>query len=102
MDFLSDVVMNGEPKSDMIVLNSLSLLPRITDKLSTFSRIECCLDNDTAGRKAYEILQVSCPQVVDCSEDYRGYKDLNEQLMAMLKSKNKSVIPQRKQRGIKI
>lgn len=102
MDFFSDVVINGEPKSDVIVLNSLSLLPRITDKLSAYSQIECCLDNDTAGRKAYEILRVSCPQAVNCSENYRGYKDLNEQLMEMLKNKNKSVLPQTKQRGMKI
>ena len=102
MDFLSDVVMNGEPKSDIIVLNSLALLPRITDKLSIYPRIECYLDNDTAGRKAYESLRLSYQQTVDCSGNYQSHKDLNEQLIARLKSKNKSVIPLPKQRGMKI
>ena len=102
MDFLSDVVMNGEPKSNIIVLNSLALLPRITDKLSAYSKIECYLDNDTAGRKAFENLRAIFPQAVDCSMSYSSHKDLNEQLVSKLKIENKTIFPKPKKRGMKI
>ncbi len=82
MDFLSaltffDMVrFNGT----VIILNSLSLLNRVVPLLKD-KKIYLFLDNDTAGKRALELLRDSNLDLVNCSKYYKDYKDFNDLLM---------------------
>ena len=78
MDFLSWKTLNPSSKSDAIVLNSLALLPRIQEQIMGYQEVEGFLDNDDAGRKSFAVLKQIFPQIVDGSDRYRNYKNLNE------------------------
>ena len=83
-DFLSALVhfKTGKPSYTVIVLNTLSLLPRITPSLSVFGGIRLYLDNDRSGAGAVAIIKQVHKQAVDCSYIYADYKDFNEYLKA--------------------
>ena len=81
MDFLSWQVLNPSSTSDAIVLNSLTLLPRIQEKIKSYKQVESFLDNDDTGRKSFEVLKQFYPQIIDGSVRYRTHKDLNEWLV---------------------
>ena len=89
MDFLSWQVLNPSSTSNAIVLNSLSLLPRIKEQMMVYLEVESFLDNDDAGRKSFAVLRQMFPQVVDGAARYREHKDLNEWLVAQSKVKEK-------------
>lgn len=89
MDFLSWRKLYPEIEADSIVLNSLTLLPKIIPLITSYTSIECFLDNDEAGRKAFEQLKRSCPHIIDGSVRYQDHKDLNEWLVAQSKIKEK-------------
>ena len=64
---------------DYIVLNSN--LTKAESILATYTRIGCYLDNDTAGRNAYDNLKrMLGDRLQDMSIHYAGYNDLNEYL----------------------
>ena len=66
---------------DYIVLNSVSNLTKAESILATYTRIGCYLDNDTAGRNAYDNLKrMLGDRLQDMSIHYAGYNDLNEYL----------------------
>ena len=56
MDFLSWRKLHPEGQDDSIILNSLTLLPRLIPSLHPYPMIECFLDNDEAGDRATEQL----------------------------------------------
>ena len=89
MDFLSWQTLNLSSTCDTIVLNSLTLLPRIQEKLKGNKQVESFLDNDDAGRKSFEVLKHFCPSIIDGSVCYRTHKDINEWLVAQSKVKEK-------------
>lgn len=89
IDFLSWRKLHPEIEADSIVLNSLALLPKVTSLITSYTSIECFLDNDEAGRKAFEQLKRSCPHIIDGSVRYQDHKDLNEWLVAQSKIKEK-------------
>ena len=89
MDFLSWRKLYPEIDADSIVLNSLALLPKVTPLITSYTSIECFLDNDEAGRKAFDQLKRSCPHIIDGSVRYLAHKDLNEWLVAQSKVKEK-------------
>ena len=63
---------------DYIVLNSVSNLTKAESILATYTRIGCYLDNDTAGRNAYDNLKrMLGDRLQDMSIHYAGYNDLN-------------------------
>ena len=101
MDFLSWRKLHPEIDADSIVLNSLALLPKVIPLITSYTSIECFLDNDEAGRKAFEQLKCSCPHVVDGSVRYQAHKDLNEWLVAQSKIKEKQVLLPTTKRGIR-
>lgn len=101
MDFLSWRKLHPEIDSDSIVLNSLALLPRIIPLITSYTSIECFLDNDEAGRKAFELLKCSCPHVTDGAVRYQAHKDLNEWLVAQSKLKEKQPLLSSTRRGIR-
>ena len=66
---------------DYIILNSVSNLAKAEGILATYSRIDCFLDNDTAGRTACEQLKARFGErISDKSIHYSEYNDLNDYL----------------------
>ena len=101
MDFLSWRKLHPEIDADSIVLNSLALLPKVIPRVLGYSSIGCFLDNDEAGRKAFDQLKRSCPYVIDRYVRYQVHKDLNEWLVAQSKIKEKQPLLPSTKRGIR-
>lgn len=89
MDYLSflTIRMRNNPQyprqttQDYIILNSVSNLAKAESILADYSRIDCFLDNDTAGRTACEHLKARFGErISDKAVYYSEYKDLNEYL----------------------
>jgi len=83
-DYLSAVTLGLTNGEDQLVLNSVSTLGRVMDKLGEYEQINCYLDNDNAGRRTVETLHKHFgDKVKDCSGLYKGEKDLNEYLQKL-------------------
>lgn len=68
-------------RQDYIILNSISNVSKAIDVLHGYERIHCLLDNDEAGRNAYwELAGEFAGRIRDFSQNYNGYKDLNDYL----------------------
>jgi len=82
MDYLSFLTIQKQQNAqvDVIVLNSLTNLPKIKSNLTAYKGIWTFFDNDVAGKKAVQELQSTCNNVNDLSYFYSGHKDLNEYL----------------------
>ena len=66
---------------DYVILNSVANVSKAADVLHGYGRIHCLLDNDEAGRKAYRELERELGgRIRDFSDNYHGYKDLNDYL----------------------
>ncbi len=91
MDFLSWLAWREQvmPAADICVLNSVSNLAKAKEWLLAHESIRCYLDNDPAGRDAYDRICEICESrdVKDGSTVYREYKDLNEAYVANLQEK---------------
>lgn len=82
MDFLSfEPAFPLWTKGDCLVLNSVSNLPKAFSFLSRYDDIYSCLDNDAAGNNTVMAMREKYgSRVHDLSQEYAGYKDLNEYL----------------------
>lgn len=82
MDYLTFLTMKYIQWSpvDVIVLNSLTNLPKVKNNLVSYNSISAFLDNDQTGKKAVQELESICKDVIDQSFFYTKYKDLNEYL----------------------
>ena len=82
MDYLSFLTIQKKQNApvDVIVLNSLTNLPKVKSNLTAYKGIWTFFDNDVAGKKAVQELQSTCNNVNDLSYFYSGHKDLNEYL----------------------
>ena len=89
MDFLSyqelhrkgDYHVCIDSPTDFLVMNSVSNLKKCLVELERYTTIHCYLDNDLAGRKTVEtITGLYGEKVIDHSESYYNYKDLNDYL----------------------
>ena len=98
MDFLSWRKLYPEVQDDSIILNSLTLLPKLIPSLHPYSIIESFLDNDEAGDRATKQLIDARLPVKDMRACYTPYKDVNEYLVQRLQGKK--VSPPRK-RGLR-
>lgn len=87
MDYLSFLTIQKQQNApvDVIVLNSLTNLPKIKNTFTAYKGIFTFFDNDQAGKKAVLELQSICNNVNDLSYFYFGYKDLNEYLCQKFK-----------------
>ena len=66
---------------DYVILNSVANVSKAIDVLHKYERIHCLLDNDEAGRKAYQELATEFDgRIRDFSHNYHGHKDLNDYL----------------------
>ena len=81
MDFLSWRKLHPEGQADSIILNSLTLLPKLIPTLHPYPIIESLLDNDEAGDRATKQLFDAGLPVKDMRACYAPYKDINEYLI---------------------
>ena len=66
---------------DYVILNSVANVSKAIDVLHGYGRIHCLLDNDEAGRNAYlKLARELDGRIRDFSDNYNGYKDLNDYL----------------------
>ena len=105
IDFLSFMMLqrkenDGLKRQDYLVLNSVSNIQKALEPLSHYENVQCFLDNDEAGRKAYQVLLMGLKvPVIDSSGLYADCKDLNEFLCCQNSLLQKPVREQR--RGLK-
>ena len=78
MDALSFVEMKPFFKSDVLVMNSISLLNKAKEYLKHYSEIHLFLDNDKAGENCKTSILKSFPEAKNHSEIYALHKDLND------------------------
>ena len=98
MDFLSWRKLHPEVQDDSIILNSLTLLPKLIPTLHAYPIIESLLDNDEAGDRATKQLFDAGLPVKDMRACYAPYKDINEYLI--LAEQRKKILTPRK-RGLR-
>ena len=98
MDFLSWRKLHPEVQADSIILNSLTLLPKLIPSLHPYPIIESLLDNDEAGDRATKQLFDAGLPVKDMRACYAPYKDINEYLI--LAEQRKKILTPRK-RGLR-
>ena len=81
-DFLSYLILKKSktPEHDTIILNSISNLSKVKDKLSEYKTISAFLDNDEGGKRAIQNLLLFHKGVQDQSVHYANHKDLNDYL----------------------
>ena len=93
-DFLSYLSLKNilAPQEDVIVLNSLSNLPKAMAKLKSYKEVHTYLDNDDPGKKATLTIKRSHPTVIDQSAKYADYKDLNENLISVRQIQQKEML----------
>ncbi len=98
-DFLSWRVMQSSelPTCDVVILNSVSNLKRAANYIRSHAGVTCFLDNDAAGEKCYQDIcaLMKGKDVLDMSDLYGHYKDLNEMLQASRGYSAKMTITQR-------
>lgn len=87
IDFLSLLTLYGDSISDdYIVLNSTSLVGRVTQYSNKYKSIYTYFDNDITGNKVFEklkkLLSESDVKIIDSSRVYDGYNDLNDYLIS--------------------
>ena len=69
--------------ADVIVLNSLSFLKPVSNLFKNYREVDLYLDNDKAGNEYSKELIQTQKNVIDKSECYKAYKDLNEKLISV-------------------
>lgn len=69
------------PRSNLLVLNSLSFFEKHLDLMAKAHIISLYFDHDHAGRKYTEMGLSRSVNFIDASNLYKGYKDLNDWLM---------------------
>jgi hypothetical protein len=81
-DFLSYLTLQKieKTKYDVAILNSVANVQKALEFMKEYKNINAYLDNDEAGRKAFQKIKSSCFSADDMSERYKGYKDLNDYL----------------------
>lgn len=102
IDYLSFLTMKNQRCSaiDVIVLNSLTNLPKIEKTLAGYRSVALFLDNDEAGNRAVQNLRSVCKEVIDQSVHYTNHKDLNEYLCSS--PGPKQVVIKKPGRGLKM
>lgn len=84
-DFLSWLELKNrtKPFSDICVLNSVNNLQKGIDFITEHKGISCWLDNDNAGKKAFDEIHLRAPKAHSHTEELSqaGVKDVNELLL---------------------
>ncbi|MDD2330265.1 MAG: toprim domain-containing protein [Bacteroidales bacterium] len=81
MDYLSLLTMQARQADvSAVVLNSINNLEKAVPFLSKHTQINAFLDNDEAGKQAFDKLQKLKLPVVDISKRFADFKDVNDYL----------------------
>lgn len=81
MDYLSLLTLQAKQADvSAVVLNSITNLEKAIPFLSKHKLINAFLDNDDAGKQAFEKLQKRNLPVMDISKRYAEFKDVNDYL----------------------
>jgi hypothetical protein len=83
-DFLSYKVLeekNSLPKTDYIVLNSLSFFEKSRTVMESYNQVKLYLDNDKAGQNCSRLALSLSNKYKDVSGLYKNHKDLNDWLV---------------------
>jgi len=80
VDWLSYVVLHGEPSYKCIVLNSLVYIPFLLEELKQCDVVHWWGDNDVAADEKTELMLAEHITLMDHRGEYSGYGDLNEYL----------------------
>lgn len=83
-DMLSFVSLSNTDKS-ILVLNSTANTSKAMELLSSFDVVHCYLDNDAAGHESTEKIKSSHHNVIDHSDKYKQFNDVNEYILSMTK-----------------
>jgi hypothetical protein len=102
MDYLSFLTMKNWQRSPLavIILNSLSNLPKVQNTLAGYKSVSLFLDNDEAGKRAVQSLRSVHNDVIDQSALYANHKDLNDYLRG--RSIPKQAVRKKPGRGLKM
>ncbi|TVZ26594.1 Toprim domain-containing protein [Gillisia sp. Hel_I_86] len=84
---LAELFPNELENKDVIVLNSLSFLEQVGLLFKKYKRVELYLDNDQSGNNYSEELIQKYKNIIDKSNHFEGYKDLNEKLISIKEEK---------------
>lgn len=82
LSFLTMMETDQRHRCDFIVLNSVGMTRKAIPVLKGYSHVRCYLDNDAAGRNAFEIIRQTIIGADDRSSFYLPYNDVNEYLCA--------------------
>ena len=79
-DYLSYLTIQktDKTKHSAVVLNSVSNAPKAMDFLKSHKEIYTYLDNDATGQRTTEQIKSACVSVINHSERFAGFKDLND------------------------
>ena len=89
IDFLSAERLGFNDGMDSVVLNSVANVSKAITPLADYTVIQCCLDNDAAGRAALARLRREFgDKVMDKSALYPDNKDLNDYLLSLYPKKS--------------
>jgi len=92
LDYLSWLKLDPiEILPTVIVLNSISMLNRAIEWATNIPKIDIYFDNDEPGMRSTRELLIKLPQATDRSNEYTGYKDYNERLVAELKEATRGI-----------
>ena len=81
-DYLSFLMLGwNKKKCDYLIMNSTSLVKKAIPLLKEYKNIYSFLDNDNAGRSCFEQIKIEGINIIDCSNEYNGFTDLNEYLI---------------------
>lgn len=82
-DFLSYLTLKKQiPEENFIILNSTSLVKKVPELITKYSKVKCFFDNDEAGNKALNTLKENCKnEIIDYRSYYKSFNDLNEYLV---------------------
>jgi Toprim-like len=86
LDYLSWTMNMPDDGSSVLVLNSLSLLELAIWKANSFPEVGLFFDRDKAGQGASLIFKAACPQAIDRSVCYEGFKDYNDKITSEILS----------------
>ncbi|OJV54195.1 MAG: hypothetical protein BGO31_12635 [Bacteroidetes bacterium 43-16] len=95
MDFLSFLVLDREttknPKTDYLILNSLSFIQPAIQMAKAYKEVSLFLDNDAQGDKMTALMLKQVPHAVDGRKQYIARKDWNDYLCSIRPRQNRKL-----------
>jgi DNA primase len=78
----------NDKKYDYIILNSITSISKVIDKIGDYKEIQCYLDNDKAGQCTFGVIKDKHgDKAKDMSSHYQGYNDVNDFLVEKILGK---------------